>query len=74
MIVHKNRSAATLVILGSFVLAIACGMLPLLSRTGHVGNFSGFAIGLLFGIAIGILILALIRSRRGGSCSSAARS
>jgi hypothetical protein len=72
MILRKNRSAATLVIIGSFVLAIACGMLPLLTRTGHVGNFSGFAIGLLFGVAIGILFVAVIRKRRGGNGSSSA--
>jgi pimeloyl-ACP methyl ester carboxylesterase len=72
MILHKNRAAGKLVLLGILALSLSVALFLLVGRNGHTSDLTDFGVGVLFGVAIGLLIVALIRSRSGGTGQSAA--
>jgi hypothetical protein len=64
MILRHRFSSPTLIVLGLCLIAAGNVFRLVLVRTGRATDLTDFALGVLFGIGLGILLLVLWRTRR----------
>jgi hypothetical protein len=65
MILRHRISTPTLIALGLCLIAAGNVLRLVLDRAGRGTDLTDFALGVLFGIGLGILLLAVWRTRRG---------
>ncbi len=64
----RSLGSKTLIPLGLIVMALRSVLQQFVDRGGHATNQSGFLLGALFGIGLGLTLLGLWRNRRAGRC------
>ncbi len=64
MIFRNGFKTSTIFRLGLGALALRSVLQLLLDRTGHSNNVTDFALGVLFGLAVGLLMIVAWRNGR----------
>jgi hypothetical protein len=71
---RTQRTPKRLIQIGLAILALGPLLQQLVSRSVYASDLSDFALGVLFGVGLGVTLLGLWHDRGGGGDPTAARS